>query len=203
MHIPKMYRTNDLQILKKIISENSFALLISSKPKLRATHAMMLWNDDNPENPFVETHISMTNIQAKEISNSDELLCDFLGTHTYISSSWYNHINASTWNYEAVQILGIAELMNNEELYNHLNKLTNKFESQQKCPMTMEKMGEKFVNSAMKGAFGVKIYPTEISIAQKFSQNRNDEDFANIIAQLEKSTSLVDKEMAEKMKLSR
>jgi transcriptional regulator len=164
---------------------------------------MMLWNDDNPENPFVETHISMTNIQAKEISNGDELLCDFLGTHTYISSSWYNHINASTWNYEAVQILGIAELMNNEELYNHLNKLTNKFESQQKCPMTMEKMGEKFVNSAMKGAFGVKIYPTEISIAQKFSQNRNDEDFANIIAQLEKSTSLVDKEMAEKMKLSR
>jgi transcriptional regulator len=120
--------------------------------------------------------------------------------HTYISSSWYSHTNASTWNYEVVQILGKVELMTDDELYRHLNKLTNKYETKQKCPMTMQKMGSDFVSSAMKGAFGIKIYPQEISIAQKLSQNRNEKDFSNIIAELENSDKIEDTKMAEKMK---
>ncbi|WP_124640709.1 FMN-binding negative transcriptional regulator [Amniculibacterium aquaticum] len=200
MHIPKPYRTENREVMKKIIAENGFALIISSKEKIRATHSMLLWNEENIEKPFVEAHISMTNPQAKEINNGDVVLCDFLGKHTYISSSWYNHINASTWNYEAVQIYGTVELMTDAELKHHLDKLTNKYENHQKCPMTLEKMGNDFINKAMKGAFGFKIYPTEIYIAQKMSQNRNQEDYENIIHQLEESSSKSDLEVAEIMK---
>jgi transcriptional regulator len=64
----------------------------------------------------------------------------------------------------------------------------------------MQKMGSDFVSSAMKGAFGIKIYPQEISIAQKLSQNRNEKDFSNIIAELENSDKIEDTKMAEKMK---
>lgn len=200
MFIPKIYRREDYQLMKEIIKENAFALLISSIDKIRATHAMMMLNEDDPENIYIESHISRANPQAKTLKNGDEVLCDFLGAHTYISSSWYDHVNVSTWNYEAVQIYGKVELMNQEELYSHLEKLTAKYENFQKCPMFVEKMGREFVEKEMKGAFGLKIIPTEIFIKQKLSQNRKEVDFQNIISNLE-NTDENGKKIAERMKL--
>jgi len=185
MFIPKIYKSEDYNLMKEIIRENSFALLISSGDKVRATHSMMMLNEDDPENNYIETHISRANPQAKTIKNGDEVLCDFLGAHTYISSSWYDHINVSTWNYEAVQIYGKVEIMNQEELYNHLDKLTSKYEQAQQCPMMVKDMGKEFVEKEMKGASGLKVIPTEIFIKQKLSQNRKEHDFENIISNLE------------------
>jgi len=200
MFVPKLYRSEDIHVMKEIITENSFALLISSVDKIRATHSMMMLNEDDPENAYIETHISRANPQAKSLKNGDEVLCDFLGAHTYISSSWYDHINVSTWNYEAVQIYGKVELMNHDELYRHLDKLTSKYENFQQCPMMVKDMGNDFVEKEMKGAFGLKIIPTEIFIKQKLSQNRKENDFQNIISHLEQSDDDARK-IAEKMKL--
>lgn len=200
MFIPKLYKSEDLELMKEIIRENAFALLISSVDKIRATHSMMMLNEDDPENIYIETHISKANPQAKILKNGDEVLCDFLGVHVYISSSWYDHINVSTWNYEAVQIYGKVELMNHGELYNHLEKLTYKYEKSQQCPMMVKDMGREFVEKEMKGAFGLKIIPTEIFIKQKLSQNRKESDFQNIISHLEKSDDN-GKKIAKKMKL--
>jgi len=200
MFIPKLYKSEDYDLMKEIIRENSFALLISSVDKIRATHSMMMLNEDDPENIYIETHISRANPQAKTLTNGDEVLCDFLGAHTYISSSWYDHINVSTWNYEAVQIYGKVDLMNHDELYQHLDKLTSKYEKPQQCPMMVKDMGKEFVEKEMKGAFGLKIIPTEIFIKQKLSQNRKEDDFENIILNLEKGDAN-GKQIAEKMKL--
>ena len=199
MYIPKIYRSEDAELMKKIISENAFALLISDKEKLLATHSMFLLNE-NDGNFYLETHISKANFQAKVLKDGDEVLCDFLGAHSYISSSWYEKTNVSTWNYEAVQIRGKVKLMNDEELFQHLEKLTFKYEKTQKCPMLVENMGDELVKKEMKGAFGINIFPTEIFIAQKLSQNRNDQDFQNIILNLEHSNNENSKEIAEKMK---
>lgn len=199
MFIPKLYKSEDYDLMKEIISENSFALLISSKDKIRATHSMMMLNEDKAENIFLETHLSRANPQAKSLKNGDTVLCDFLGAHTYVSSSWYDHVNVSTWNYEAVQIYGNVQLMNHDELYVHLEKLTSKYEKTQKCPMLVKDMGNEFVEKEMKEAFGIKVIPTEIFIKQKLSQNRKDSDFQNIISHLEKSDDNARK-IAEKMK---
>lgn len=200
MFVPKLYRSEDLNLMKEIIRENSFALLISSVDKIRATHSMMMLNENDPENAYIETHISRANPQAKTLKNGDEVLCDFLGAHTYISSSWYDHINVSTWNYEAVQIYGKVELMDQDELYSHLEKLTSKYEQFQQCPMMVNDMGKEFVEKEMKGAFGIKVIPTEIFIKQKLSQNRKENDFNNIISHLEQSDDDA-RRIAEKMKL--
>ncbi|WP_395971760.1 FMN-binding negative transcriptional regulator [Chryseobacterium cucumeris] len=200
MFIPKLYRSEDYGLMREIIKENSFALLISSVDKIRATHSMMMLNEDDPQNTYIETHISRANPQAKTLQDGDEVLCDFLGAHTYISSSWYDHINVSTWNYEAVQIRGKVEIMDHDELYVHLDKLTSKYENFQQCPMMVKDMGREFVEKEMKGAFGIKVIPTEIFIKQKLSQNRKESDFNNIISQLEQSDDNARK-IAEKMKL--
>lgn len=199
MFIPKIYQSEDQKLMKQIINENAFATLISTKEKLCATHSMFLLKE-NEEGFYLETHISRANPQAKILKHGDEVLCNFLGAHSYISSSWYEKTNVSTWNYEAVQISGTIKLMNDEELFQHLENLTLKFENSQKCPMTVEKMGKDFAEKEMKGAFGMKIYPTEIHIAQKLSQNRNEEDFKNIILNLEESKDCGSKEISKKMR---
>jgi transcriptional regulator len=200
MFIPKIYRSEDYDVMHEIIKENAFALLISSVDKIRATHSMMMLNEDDPEHIYIETHISRANPQAKTLKDGDDVVCDFLGAHTYISSSWYDHINVSTWNYEAVQVHGKVELMNQEELYKHLDKLTSKYENFQKCPVLVKDMGKEFVEKEMKGAFGLKVIPTEIFIKQKLSQNRKEGDYQNIISHLESSDDQA-KKIAEKMKL--
>ncbi|UWX60358.1 FMN-binding negative transcriptional regulator [Chryseobacterium oranimense] len=200
MFVPKLYRSEDYDLMREIIRENAFALLISSDEKIRATHSMMMLNEDDPENRYVETHISRANPQAKTLKDGDEVLCDFLGAHTYISSSWYDHMNVSTWNYEAVQIHGKVQLMDYDELYRHLEKLTSKYEKFQKCPVMVKDMGREFVEKEMKGAFGLKIIPSEIFIKQKLSQNRKDHDYQNIISELEHSDEN-GRKIAEKMKL--
>ena len=140
MYIPKIYRSEDAELMKKIIGQNAFAFLISDKEKLLATHSMFLLNE-NDGNFYLETHISKANFQAKVLKDGDEVLCDFLGAHSYISSSWYEKTNVSTWNYEAVQIRGKVKLMNDEELFQHLEKLTFKYEKTQNCPRLEEYMG--------------------------------------------------------------
>ncbi len=77
MFVPKLYKSEDVHVMREIISENSFALLISSVDKIRATHSMMMLNENDPENVYIETHISRANPQAKILKNGDEVLCDF------------------------------------------------------------------------------------------------------------------------------
>jgi transcriptional regulator len=38
---------------------------------------MMMLNENDPENVYIETHISRANPQAKTLKNGDEVLCDF------------------------------------------------------------------------------------------------------------------------------
>ncbi len=162
---------------------------------------MMLLNGSSREDFFIETHLSKASPVAKAIGKiQQEVLCDFTGVHSYISSSWYDHVNVSTWNYEAVQIYGSVEIMTDDELYTHLKKLTDKYELLQSCPMTVEKMGKAYVEKEMKGTIGLKVMPTEINIKQKLSQNRDENNMKNIIEHLEKSDNPMDKMMAQKMK---
>lgn len=201
MLLPRIFKSEDFELLKEIIEENSFSNLIINKDRIISTKAMMLVNGIEKDKFFIETHLNRANPVARNIKKVEqEVLCDFTGAHTYISSSWYDHINVSTWNYEAVQIYGNVEIMSNEELYNHVKKLTDKYEHYQKCPMTVEKMGREYVESEMIGALGIKIIPTEIKIKQKMSQNKNETNFKKIIKNLEESDYHMDKIMAQKMK---
>lgn len=202
MYIPKIYKSEDLDLMREIISENAFAVLISNQEKLAATHSMFLLNETEA-GFYLETHISKANFQAKVLKDGDEVLCDFLGAHTYISSSWYDHKNVSTWNYEAVQIRGTIKVMTDDELYEHLRKLTFKYEKAQKCPMLVENMGDEYVRKEMKGAFGINIIPSEIHVVSKLSQNRDEVNAERIISHLMETADPDSLKIAEKMKENR
>lgn len=200
MHLPKIFKSEDFELLKEIVDENPFSNFITYSNKIISTRSMMLLNGTKKDQFFIETHLSKANPVARQITAGAEVLCDFIGSHAYISSSWYDHVNVSTWNYEAVQIYGNVEMMSDRELYAHLEKLTAKYERFQDCPMTVEKIGETLIKKTMKGAKGFKIIPTEVKIKQKLSQNKDQTNRNRIIENLQKSNTTMDQKMAQKMK---
>ena len=202
MYVPKLFENKDTESILEFIQKNPFGILVTQGVEnIVATHIPLLLCKLENGNYVLRGHIGRANNQHLNWQKSGEtdVLTIFTGAHAYISSSWYEQPNVSTWNYEEVQIYGIVEIMSDNELYNHLKKLTNFFELPQKCPMTLERMGNEFVEKEMRGALGIKIIPTDVKIKQKLSQNRDEINYQRIIENLNESHFPMDKIIAKKM----
>ena len=87
-----------------------------------------------------------------------------------------------------------------EELIHSLKNLTNLYESSSENGRTFESLSEKLISDHLPGIIGLEIRFTETFAAKKLSQNRDDEDFKNIVTHLEAQG---EQEMAKSMKAIR
>ena len=108
----------------------------------------------------------------------------FQGAHTYISPTWYNHVNVPTWNYMMVHAYGKVRLLQGDELFGLLSRLVRNHEANSQY--RLESLPQDFVQKEIKGVVGFAINITRIEAGYKLSQTRNDEDHVNIIRELEK-----------------
>ena len=118
------------------------------------------------------------------LEGNSEILIIFQGPHTYISPTWYNHINVPTWNYQAVHLYGKPRLIADQgEAYQLLKRLTDRYEKSDRY--RMETLPQDFVEKEMKGLMAFQVGITHIDANYKLSQNRSDEDYWNIVTHLE------------------
>lgn len=186
MYIPKFYKNNNIDEVKNFICENGFGILVSrAQSKLWATHIPLELDKNENGNDVLYGHISKGNPQWKNFSDKNEVLAIFHGPHAYISSSWYNHENVSTWNYIAVHIYGKIKIIEGKRLIEVLKKLTDKYESKSKKPVSVNTLSEKFLHREIKGIVGFEIVIDEIQSAYKLSQNRDEVNHETIIKELE------------------
>lgn len=200
MFIPKYFKVTDMDEVKEFIQANSFGTIVTTKQgKPIATHLpMQLIKED--ENYYITGHMAYGNQQWKTFDTSEGALVMFQGPHAYISSSWYEHENVPTWNYQAVHVYGTASILNEKELQLDLTKLLEKYEKHRKNPILWDKLSPQLLERELKGIVGFKIKVQEVQAAYKLSQNRNEEDYRNIIDQLQKEEDLNSHQLAEAMK---
>ncbi|MBK8788127.1 MAG: FMN-binding negative transcriptional regulator [Chitinophagaceae bacterium] len=147
--------------------------------------------------------MSKANPQWKDFENDENVLVIFLSpVHSYISSSWYNHPNAPTWNYLSVHITGKLKIIEGEKLWETVRRLTNRYEQKSEHPVSLDTLPES-VQKQMNGIVGFEIRIDKVEAAFKLSQNRNDEDFENIVKQLRLSNELSSRLMADVMERER
>lgn len=89
--------------------------------------------------------------------------------------------------------------MNEQELEEDLKLLLQKYEKHRENPVLWENLSSK-TKKQMKGIVGFKIKVEEVQAADKLSQNRNDEDYNNIINKLYEENDGQSKAVAEAMK---
>ncbi len=201
MFIPAYYRNSDLTEIKSFIRKNSFATLITCGTECPdATHIPIELIEQNNEEAFLQGHISRANPQWKNFSDKISVLAIFQGPHTYVSSSWYNHVNVPTWNYMAVHVYGKIKIIEGDELYQSLKGLVDRYEVISEKPIKVEEFPEEMMNKYMKGIVGFRIAIQKIEGKWKLSQNRDKEDHQNIIRQLEMLDDINAQKVAEEMK---
>lgn len=204
MHIPKLFEITDNTIIEKFVKENGLATLITKGSDFPAgTHIPIDLEMNENGNKVLWGHISRANPQWKEFEKDENVLVIFLSpVHSYISSSWYNHPNAPTWNYLSVHITGKLKIIEGEKLWESVRRLTNRYEQISKKPVSLDTLPVS-VQKQMNGIVGFEISIDKIEAAFKLSQNRNDEDFENIVKQLRLSNELSARLMADIMERER
>lgn len=203
MYVPKYYKVSDLEEIKEFIQHNSFATIVSiRKGKPIAAHIPVLLK--KIENDYYLTgHLAYGNPLWKTFEEVQDILVIFNGPHAYISSSWYEHENVPTWNYQAVHVYGKASLIEGIALEQDLTSLLEKYESFRENSVLWDKLSPELLQQEMKGIKGFKIKVEEVQAAYKLSQNRNASDYAHIIKELYKEENPHADALAEAMKKNR
>lgn len=200
MYTPKRYREDNFSVLVDFIQKNSFATLVSiDDGKPIAAHIPLLAYPDAEENLWLEGHVARGNPSWRSFADNAQILAIFMGPHTYISSSWYQQPNVPTWNYMAVHIYGKPEIIEGEALYDSLRKLVDKYEQGSENPLNIHTLPSALIEKMMPGIVGFKMKAETMQASFKLSQNRNPEDYHNIIEALRNRTDAASHEVANAM----
>lgn len=203
MFVPKLFKISDVSEIHDFIKTNSFGILVSqSNSRLLATHIPLTLHNDNGGS-YLFGHIARANPQWQNFKEDEEVLAIFQGPHSYISSSWYDHENAPTWNYIAVHIYGKIRIIEGEELIQSMKSMLDKYERDSEKPVKLETMDADYVHKNFQAIVGFKISVDDIQAASKLSQNRGDKNHREVIHQLEKRGDANSIAIAEAMKKDR
>lgn len=167
-----------------------------------ATHIPLELNIEKEGIAELTGHLSKENPQWKNFNENEEVLAIFTGPHSYVSSSWYQDEEVPTWNYIAVHVYGSIQIMEKDELRAALKKMVDKYEQNSENPVSVDRMSKKTMRQ-INGIVGFKITVREVQAVSKLSQNRNGQDYRNIVHQLEKSGSAQAAAVAEAMRKKR
>ena len=200
MYTPEIYKNENKQAVENFIHENGFGLLINySNQKLCATHIPLVLRTTNIGTQILEGHVSIDNPQGKNFVNDEMVLVVFSGANAYISSSWYDHENVPTWNYEAVHVYGKIKIIEGKKVIESLKKLVDKYESEVDFPTKIEDYSKKTMLQ-VRGIVAFQIEITDIRAVKKMSQNRDDKNYQNIIIELKKVNTNESIAVANEMK---
>lgn len=202
MYIPKLYREEDRAAILEFMRQNEFAILVTQDGgRPQASHLLVEVIEEG-ERLLVNGHMSRANPQWRTFGKNAEVLVIFQGPHTYISPTWYNHINVPTWNYQAVHVYGRVRMVEDrDEAYLLLKRLVDRHE--RSGHYRMETLPPDFVEKEIKGIAAFQIEATGIEANYKLSQNRNDEDYRNIVSRLEERDDELSHGVAEAMRKNR
>lgn len=202
MYIPKINRFGHDPEIYAFIRQHPFAIVVNMLDgKPWATH-IPVELEENAEGEYVlRTHISKANPQWKAFESSPDAMVIFHGAHAYISASWYDHENVSTWNYQAVHVYGKVKVLEGDAVRQLLDRLVKRHESREKHPIYFNDLSDEFLNAELKGIVAFEISIEAIHAMNKLSQNRNRKNYMAVIENLEErkdpNSTIIAKQMTD------
>lgn len=200
MYIPKDFELKDQELILAFLEQHPFgSLAVNGSDGIPAiVHIPFTVEFVNP-GKYLEFHVAKENTIVSAISETGRGKMIVLGSHGYISSSVYTHVNVPTYNYESVHVSGKIEQLTQSELKNHLTKLVDFFEANRENKVQMSQWPTDMINAYMQEIVGYRIEIQQLEAAFKLSQNRNEVDFNRILADLNTGT-VNDQQLAKAMK---
>lgn len=199
MYIPKFFQIDDFKEIEQFVKSNSFGMIITEKHgKPLATHLPLILQKKG-DDYYISGHIAKGNSQWKTLNGNSNVLIIYQGPHAYVSSSCYEKENVPTWNYQAIHLYGEATVLSEQETIDDLKTLLAKYEQYRENPVLWDNLAESTQMQA-KAIIGFKVKINKVEAAYKMSQNRNEQDYNNIIKKLEEEHNSSSNAVADVMR---
>ena len=199
MYRPKKYIKDDKDFVFSFIQKNPFASFIMNGNRLLGTHVPVLTEGDEKE-WILFSHLANHNEQAALLKDGAEALIIFHGPHAYISSSWYQEKDISTWDYSAVHVNAKIRLQTIVELESSLEKLVQYFEKDQDSPLYYKDLPGKMLDDHLPLISGFWLEPYKVEGVAKLHQSYPAHDVVAVIDKLAKSGNCIHRQLGEDIK---
>jgi transcriptional regulator len=172
---------DDLEIVRQLIGENPWAILVSENQGLVASHCPVLLDDDSEELAIL-THLGRPDDELHGIGDG-ELLVIVQGNHGYVSPSWYapGAVRAPTWNFSVAHLYGTPEVLSEEENLEALTRLVERFEQHVEEPMFLDR---EWAKPVARGTVGIRLPVDRFVCKRKLSQDKDPTSRQNVIDHL-------------------
>ena len=196
------YLLTDPEEIRRLIRENPWATFVSSTAGgMVASHYPVLLDDaaSTGDDIVLVSHFGRPDEQLHGLGSS-EILVIIQGPHGYISPSWYAPDDfVPTWNHVTAHLYGTPELLEAEENFAVLDRLTDHFEARMPDPKSLH-IDEDSARRIAKGTVGLRLRVTRFDARAKLSQNKTPEVVERIIAALEGDGAYSSELLAEEMR---
>jgi transcriptional regulator len=195
----------DIAEMRRVIQANPWATVVSDPADgLVASHYVVLL-DDGRDDLTVVGHVGRPDDLIHGLGER-ELLVVFQGPHGYISPGWYGDVAAvPTWNYTAIHLSGVPEILDPDENLRVLDRMVDEFENRMPAPRPLWQRpnDEAFVSRLAAGTVGFRLTPSRVVAKRKLSQNKPAETIEAVIAQLEGDGPYANPPLAAEMRRAR
>jgi len=189
MYQPKKYKKQDPEYIFEFIKLHPFASFILKGDRLLATHIPVLI-EGNSQSFRLYAHIANHNEQLQFLKNDAEALMIFQGAHGYVSSSWYQEKDISTWDYSAVHVNVKLRLQTREELETSLVNLVHRFEEGQSNPLYYKDIPKQMLEDHLPLITGFWAEPVKIEGVAKLHQTYKKKDVESVVNHLNDGDAL-------------
>ncbi|MBT2494182.1 FMN-binding negative transcriptional regulator [Microbacterium sp. ISL-59] len=176
----------DVAEIRRVIEMNPWATIMSAGDDgLVASHYAVVL-DETRDDLTIVGHVGRPDDLIHGMGER-ELLVVIQGPHGYVSPGWYGDVQAvPTWNYTAVHLAGVPEILSDEENLVVLDQLVARFESRMPEPKLMwERPNDPaYVERLASGTVGFRLSPSRVVAKRKLSQNKSPDTIETVIAAL-------------------
>lgn len=192
-HTPR-YLMTDPHEVRRLVRAHPWATFVSPTPDgLVASHYPVLL-DEADAGITLLSHFGRPDEVLHELGRH-EVLVIIQGPHDYVSPSWYEPGDlVPTWNHVTAHLYGTPVLLDDEENYAVLSRLTDHFERSHPHGRTLAQ-DEAGTRRAAKGTVGLRLRVGRFEARAKLSQNKSDDVRETITAHLARSNPALADEM--------
>jgi transcriptional regulator len=186
MYTPAAFRSDDPEWIYAHVERHDFGLLVSAAPLTVSHLPFQLVRPQGDAPARLVCHVARANPHWQAFAGPGaEALAVFQGPHAYVSSSWYGaQPSVPTWNYDAVQAVGLATLIEDPaEIAVQMRAMAAAYEP---TPgFDMDAQPADYMAKMFRGLVGINLEVRQWTGKRKQSQNRPPADRVAVAAALE------------------
>ncbi len=193
------YELRDAARVRDLVREHGWATLVThTDGGLVASHVPVLLEDT--EELSILSHLGRPDEVQHQLDGTRESLLIVEGPYGYVPPGWYGYAPAiPTWNYVAVHLHGVAELLGPEESYAVMGATVDRYEAVMPEPVRMPDV-EGYARPVARGAVGFRLRVTRWQGKSKLSQDKPRAVAERVVRALEADPHYASPALAEEMR---